>query len=103
MQKNNLQMWVTSLIITWCTCMFADLMHAHEVINKVRSVSESANHNLIIQYKFGLCDVQIGCHQPKVDNAFGPFDMPTTLAIIRCLHNTTLDVVIDSANGEHGE
>jgi hypothetical protein len=83
--------------------MFANLMHVCEVINKVRFVSEFVNHNSITQHKVGLCDVQIGCHQPKVDNAFGPFDMPTTLTTIKCLHNTTLDVVIDSANGEHGE
>jgi hypothetical protein len=38
-----------------------------------------------------------------VDNAFGPFDMQTTSTIVKCLHNTTLDVVIDSTNGEHGE
>jgi len=83
--------------------MFANLMHAFEVINKVRFVNESINHNSIVQHKVGFCDVQIGCHQPKVDNAFGPFDMPTTSTILKCLQKITLDVVIDSANGEHGE
>jgi hypothetical protein len=83
--------------------MFVDLRHAREVINKMWSISESTNHNLIVQHKVGLWDVQIRCHQPKVDNAFGPFDMPTTSTIVKCLHNTTLDVVIDLTNGEHGE
>jgi hypothetical protein len=49
--------------------MFVDLMHACEVINKVRFVNESTNHNSTVQHKVGFCDVQIGCHQPKVDNA----------------------------------
>jgi hypothetical protein len=38
-----------------------------------------------------------------MDNAFGPFDMPTTSTIVTCLHNTIVDVVTNLTNGEHAK
>jgi hypothetical protein len=38
-----------------------------------------------------------------MDNAFGPLNTPTTSTIVTCLHNTTMDVVTNLADGEHGE